>query len=168
LRNNIISGAADGEQFKPDETMKNNWVKNTSGKMGDFTGDINEINDKISQVSRQMQILTAEMEGFKKSNYITRETFSKSLSDIVDELERKLGIINDRVKERIEDMDASLTEALKEKDQDCQKLYYDIRNVQSSMIRVSDQVNTYTHSHEMNLEEQVRKIMNSKEKPMNC
>jgi len=157
----MISGGttSSGEQFKPEETMKNNsWVKKTGG---DYSGDINEINDKIGQISRQMQTLTAEFDGLKKSNYISRETFSKSLTDIVDELERKLGIINDRVKERIEEMDASLTEALKDKDQDNQKLYYDIRNIQSSMIRVSDQVNTYTHSNEMNLEEQVRKIMNN-------
>jgi len=158
LRNNLISGG-DGEHFKAEETMKNNWVKKAGGS--DYSGDINEINDKISQISRQMQTLTAEFDGFKKGAYITRETFSKSLTDIVDELERKLGIINDRVRERIEEMDASLTEALKDKDQDCQKLYYDIRNIQSSMIRVSDQVNTYTHSSEINLEDQVRKIMNN-------
>ena len=161
LKNNIMTGNQ-AENVKHDDVLKNNWTKNDKKGLGDSAAEINEINNKISQISRQIHTLNEEFESLKKTNYVPKEQFNRSMVDIVDELERKLSIINDRVKERIQEMDASMVESLKDKNQEVQKLHYDIRSIQSTMIRVSDQVNTYTHSNEMNLEEQVRRIMNSK------
>lgn len=161
LRQTVEIGSAGKAERSPESIKSSNWVK-AERRVEDFTGDINSLTDKVSQIARQIFTINGELEDIKRHNYISKDQFSRNLGDIVDELERKLNVINERVRERIEDMDLSMVETLRSKDDQFQKLHFDIRNIQSSMIRVTDQVNTYVHSQDSNLEDQVKKVVNSK------
>lgn len=130
-----------------------NWMRNDN--------NLGDINERIYQISRQIHTLNSEMETLKKPNYVSKEQFSRTMGDIIDELERKLQIINERVRERIEEMDISLVRSQNEKEKYFNRLYFDMKNMQSSLIKTNDQVSTFAQNNEANVEEHVKKMMNS-------
>ena len=131
-------------------------------RLNDFATEFNVINDKIADLNKQIFNINHELQNAEARPYVTKELFKKNLNDIIDEIEKKLNILNENTKEQLRVMNVNFMGIMKEKDEEFAKLSQSVRSMQTTLMTISNQINKQIGNLAQTIEDEVNKQLQSK------
>jgi hypothetical protein len=121
-------------------------------RMNDIAMELNTVSDRINDFART------------KESWISKDTFKNNMGDMIDEIEKKLNLLNETTKEQLRVINVNFIEIMKQKEDDFNKLAQTVRSLQTTVIGYNTRSHSSDQNVEMLVESEVKRQMNSKSK----
>jgi len=149
------------ERYKREMIKSDGFDKiQLSNRLNQFEAELGAVNEKISEINRQIFNINHELEKVQ-GMFVAKDIFKKNLGDIIDEIERKLNILNENTKEQMKIMNSNFVEIMKQKDEEFYKVGLAVKSLHANVSALSSPKNT--QNSRLDTDEEIKQNISSTE-----